>query len=71
MTVEREPVVSNVLRSVGHDRASSTLEVEFTDGDVYRYFAVPTSVHQRLMDAASKGGFFTAYVRDVYPYEQI
>lgn len=65
--MRRLGVDSSAIRSVGYDDALALLEIEFTSGDVYRYHAVPTSVHRALMDAESKGQYFVAHVRDVYP----
>jgi len=62
--VLREVVESSSLRSIGYDRATSTLEVEFRAGRVYRYVAVPVEVWRGLRQAASKGEFFQNYVRD-------
>lgn len=52
------PVESQSLRSVGYDLARRLLEVEFTSGDLYRYFDVPPEWHRMLMAAASKGTWF-------------
>lgn len=73
--MERAPVSSSVLRSVGYDKRSSTLEVEFEDGDVYRYFLVPPRVFAGLMATAdageSVGRYFNEHVKAPgYPFEQ-
>lgn len=73
--MQRVPVTSSVLVSVGYDKASSTLEVEFQDGDVYRYFLVPARVHAGLLAAAeageSVGRYFNEHVKGPgYPFEQ-
>ena len=65
--MKRRRVESSAIRSVGYDSDLALLEIEFTSGDVYRYHAVPPSVHRALMDAESKGRHFVAHVRDVYP----
>ncbi len=71
MTVMRRvPVRSSVIATVGYDEATALLEVEFTSGDVYRYFAVPPSVHHALMDADSPGAYFNRHVSDRYPTRQ-
>ncbi len=72
MTVmRREPVRSSVISSVGYDEDTALLEVEFTSGDVYRYFAVPPSVHRALMEADSPGAYFNRNVSDHYPTRQL
>ena len=64
----REPVESSTLASVGYSKQTSTLELEFKTGSVYRYFAVPASVIELLMKAESKGAFFHKSIKDSYPY---
>lgn len=69
--MERIPVDSSSLRAVGYDPASQTLEVEFTSGQVYQYFAVPETVYRGLLGAESKGRFFLAEVRDHYATQRV
>ncbi|MDP1721796.1 MAG: KTSC domain-containing protein [Candidatus Gottesmanbacteria bacterium] len=45
------------MRSVGYDPQSATLEVEFTSGDIYRYFDVSERLYDGLLQAASPGQF--------------
>lgn len=58
----RVAVESSSVTSVGFDAAVSLMDVEFAGGSVYRYFAVSAVVHAALMDASSKGAFFSARV---------
>ena len=69
--MRRVPVESHAITSVGYDRATNVLEIEFVDGDVYRYFAVPRRVHQELLAADSLGRYFQAQIRDRYGYERV
>jgi hypothetical protein len=55
LTMKRETVLSSAIRAVGFDPQSQTLEVEFTNGRVYRYFDVPEFLHRGFMVAQSKG----------------
>lgn len=66
----RKAVESSSLASVGYETRSRTLEVEFHDGAVYRFLGVPPTMHDDLMNAASKGSFFNLHVRENYPYER-
>jgi hypothetical protein len=69
--MDRQPVESRLIRSVGFDAVDSILEVEMVGGGrVYRYFDVPYSVAEELMAAGSKGAYFNEHVRDVYAYEE-
>lgn len=70
--MERTPVQSSNLASVGYDRDSSTLEVEFLNGSVYQYFAVPESIFEGILNAPSKGSFLNHYVKKAgYAYTRI
>lgn len=69
--MRRTPVTSSALASVGYEPRTAELEIEFTSGDVYRYFAVPPSVHHDLMAADSHGRFFQGHIRDRYPTRQV
>ncbi|WP_241245853.1 KTSC domain-containing protein [Microbacterium sp. 4R-513] len=62
---------STVIRAVGYDTATAVLEIEFTSGDVYRYYAVPPSAHRALIGAESAGRFFAEKIRHVYPTERV
>ena len=55
--MNRIPVASSNIRSIGYDRQSATLEVEFTSGDVYQYLNVPEHLYNGLLQAASPGQF--------------
>lgn len=67
--MRRQPLQSGAISSAGYDAALSVLELEFTSGEVYRYYAVPPSVHRALVAADSAGRYFREHVRDVYPAE--
>ena len=70
--MERTPVDSETLVSVGYDAASSTLELEFrSSGRIYRFDGVPASVHAWLMRTPTKGSYFNKMIRDVYPYRDV
>lgn len=82
--MNRIPVVSSDLKSVGYDPAARVLEVEFKNkkdwglSPVYQYFNVPPEVppelYEGLIRAPSKGKFFSAKIRSYpqrYPYQQI
>lgn len=65
--MEREPVESSNLASVGYDGHSETLEVEFRNGLIYQYFNVPQGIYDELMAAASRGKYFNAMIKNKYP----
>lgn len=67
--MRRRPLESGAIASAGYDSDLAVLELEFTSGEVYRYYAVPPSVHRGLVGAESAGRFFREHIRDVYPSE--
>ena len=60
-----------MVRSVGYDSQTQTLEVEFLSGWVYQYYGVPAHVRDRMMEAPSKGRFLNMHIRDSYPYSRV
>lgn len=66
--MDRTPVTSSSLATVGYDDATQTLEVEFTNGHVYQYFDVPQSVFDSLLGSESLGAFFNAEIRGSYRF---
>lgn len=66
--MNRTPVTSSNVASIGYDRDRMTLEVEFRDGSVYQYFDVPEAVYQEFMRAESKGRFMHTNIKNSYRY---
>ncbi len=69
--MDRMPVSSSNLRSVGYDVATQTLEIEFHNGGVYEYYNVPITTYHGLLGALSKGKYFHAHIKSVYRYSKI
>lgn len=69
--MQRFPVQSSNLQSVGYDESASILEIEFKDSAVYHYLAVPKQIFQGLMSARSKGSYLHQFIKDVFSYRQI
>ena len=69
--MERQPVASSLIRSVGYDPAGCILEVELIEPNrVYTFYDVPFSVYDELLEAPSKGTYFNDFIRDLYAYEE-
>jgi hypothetical protein len=66
--IERVPVDSSNIRSIGHDSKTNTLAVEFKSGAVYHYADVGKKIHDELMGAKSIGSHFIKNVRDVFKH---
>ena len=56
------------MRSVGYEAGSRILEIEFQSGEVYQYLDVPQKVHGELIDAESKGRYFSSEIRHDYEF---
>ena len=69
--MERDLVNSSSIRSIGYDRSTDTLEVEFVNGSIYQYYDVPDNIYENFMVAPSKGQFFNTYVRNYYLYDRV
>ena len=69
--MNKVPVTSASLAAFGFDSATETLEVEFQNERVYRYYGVPWSVFADLQQADSKGRFFNSHIRNRYPYVRV
>jgi len=65
--MDRTPVSSTNLRSIGYDPDACTLEIEFNSGGVYLYAGVPQAEYDGLMSAASHGVYFNANIKKRYP----
>lgn len=59
--MDRQPVESSQLASVGYDAEKKILEIEFKGGGAYQYFDVPADKHFDLMHAAENGGSIGRY----------
>ena len=72
--MKRIPVKSSNLASVGYDERTLTLEVEFLrDGSIYQYYPVSKDIYIELMNADSKGTYFSRYIRGnrMYMYKKL
>lgn len=64
--IPRERVQSSALATVGYSKRRHILEIEFTNGAVYRYVDVPPSVHRDLMSAESKARYYALNIKRNY-----
>lgn len=69
--MDRTPVSSSNIRSIGYDPDSSTLEIEFNNGTVYQYGGVPQAEYDALMSAGSHGTYFNANIKNRYSYSKL
>ena len=64
--MERQPVQSCNLKSVGYDINLKNLEIEFHSGLIYQYQNVPSQIYANLLSAQSTGTFFTDKIKNRY-----
>lgn len=69
--MDRQPVSSSNLVSVGYDSNSEKLEVEFKNGHIYEYYNVPQVIFDQLMQAPSVGTFFNANIKNAYAFSRL
>ncbi len=69
--MERSPVSSSNIASIGYDPRSSTLEVEFNSGGVYQYYDVPEAVYNEFMSASSHGQYLNQIIKGSYRYAKV
>ena len=69
--MNRTPVTSTNINSIGYDPQSAVLEVEFTSGDIYQYLDVPEHLYQRFFNASSHGQFLNDHIRYNYRYQKV
>jgi len=70
--MERLPVQSSTIASIGYELDSSILEVEFLNASLYQYFGVPESLFNDLMYSPSKGKFLDMYIKKAgYSYTRV
>lgn len=64
----RNKVASSNINSIGYDKETSTLDVEFSNGAIYQYYAVPQKVYDNLLSSASIGKCFVQNIKNVFGY---
>lgn len=69
--MERLALNSTSLRTAGYEPRNAVLEIEFQDGAVYQFFAVPAENHSRLLQAKSHGAYFNSHIRNRFDFAKI
>jgi hypothetical protein len=65
--MDRVPVSSRALRSIGYDAATECLQVEFKNGGLYEYLGVPPQVYDWLQRTPNKGAYVSHMITPKYP----
>jgi hypothetical protein len=61
--MNREPVNSSNIASVGHDPHTNVMEIEFRSGKVFQYDDVNPDEHAAMLRAPSIGSHFANILR--------
>jgi hypothetical protein len=69
--LERQPVKSRILRSVGYDESTKILEIEFQTGLVYQYSGVIPKVYADFMHSDEIGKYFSEKIRPRFQTKQV
>ena len=70
--MDREPVDSSQIKSVGYNARTKTLEVAFLSPEaVVRYAGVPPSKFASLMAAQSHGEYLSAKIKGKYKFRTL
>ena len=69
-TIERTQVASSNIASVGYDKVSQILEIEFHHGAIYQYFDVPEKVFEELMSSPAMGSYFMNEIKSKFEYQK-
>jgi hypothetical protein len=68
--VQPHPVQSSLIASIAYHPNPGLLDLVLTNGYRYRYFGVPGPIYTGLLQADSKGCFFNARIKGVFPYQR-
>ena len=69
--MNRTPIKSSNINSIGYEEKEKILEIEFHSGGVYQYLNVEKGVYTQLMNAPSKGTFFHNFIKDKYTTRKV
>lgn len=59
-------VNSTSIATIGFNQTRGVLEIQFTNGRIYRYVAVPKKIQQEFLRAPSRGKFYHEFIRGRY-----
>jgi hypothetical protein len=66
MTMDK--VTSSMIKSVGYSKSNQSMDVQFKNGTIYRFEAVPPAIYEGLVNAESQGKFFGKNVKGYFRY---
>lgn len=69
--MQRTPVVSSNLASVGYDAEDRLLEVEFKNGTVYQYLNVGPDTWAAMQAANSQGQYLNQHIKPGHMFRKL
>lgn len=69
--IEKIPVSSSNVESIGYDESIQTLRIWFLNGTIYDYFNVPLIEFEGLKNSPSIGSYLARSIKGNYPYEKV
>ena len=69
--IPRERVASGAIAAIGYSKRLQILDIEFLNGAIYRYVAVPRSIYHGLMQADSKAHYFQGHIKGRFKSSRI
>ncbi len=64
--MNRHPVTSSRIASIGYDTGMRELEILFKDGQLWRYRNVPEKTFHTFLAVVSKGRFYDGVIRNKF-----
>jgi hypothetical protein len=70
--MQRQPVQSSALESIGYDAETYTLELEFKEhSGVWQYFNFKPSALKKFLGSPSLGNFFVTKIKGKYKEKKV
>jgi hypothetical protein len=70
--MNRDPVDSSMIASIGYDCDKNILEIEFkNNGRIFEYYDVPLDEYEQIMNVESKGKYFLANIKPYFRCSRI
>lgn len=69
--MDRKNISSSMIRSIGYDFETSTLEIEFNSGPVWQYYDFPESSWYEFESTSSQGKYFHASIKGNFRENQV
>ena len=71
IAMRRKPAASPAVLSYGYELRSRTLEIQYTNGSVYRYYPVPPEIYQELTEQAAIGAYVNYYIKPYFKCREV